>query len=112
MVAMLYTFALMEHMNPDIVDQIIASAKPEHLLVFLADAIYSPTVGFFHEIPLVLLSLGTQHDSVGLAQDLESHILQPYVPRIAHLTSRSFSTVREPMALVLAIDRYVSSKRS
>jgi hypothetical protein len=109
---MLYTFALMEHMNPDIVDQIIASAKPDRLLVFLADAMYSPAVGFFREIPLVLLSLGTQRDSVGMAQDLESHILQPYVPRIAHLTSLGFSTVRDPTALNFTLEKYVYSRLS
>jgi hypothetical protein len=112
MAAILYTFALMEHMNPDIVDQTITSAKPERLLVFLADAMYSTTIGFFHDIPLVLLSLGTQQDSVLVAQDLESHILQPYVPRIAHLTSLSFSTVRDPTALVFTLEKYVYSKIS
>jgi hypothetical protein len=107
MIATLYTFALMEHMNPDIVDQVIASAKPERLLVFLADAIYSPTIGFFHEIPMVLSTVGTLQDSVRIAHDLESHILQPYIPRIANFISRSFAAVREPAALILSIDRYL-----
>jgi hypothetical protein len=100
----------MEHMNPDIVDQVIASATPERLLIFLADAVYAPTTGFFHEIPLVLSTFGTQHDSVGMAHELESHILQPYIPRIANFISRNFAVVREPAALILALDKYLSHR--
>lgn len=107
MIAMLYTFAIMEHVNPDIVDQIIASIKPERLLAFFVDAIYSPTTGFFHEIPLVLSTFGTQKDSVGISHELETHTLQPYIPRIARFISHNFEVVREPGALILALDRYL-----
>ena len=107
--AILYTLALMEHMNPAIPDQLFAFGNPDHLLIFLLDAMYSPTIGFYNDIPIALSSLGRPSDSIRICQDLDSHVLQPYISRISSIISRTFSLVRDPVCLCLALDKYVLS---
>jgi len=108
-VAMLYTLALMEHMNPTIPDQLFAFGNPKHILIFLADAVYSPTIGFFNDVPIALSSLERPSDSVRVVQDLDSHVLQHYIPRISSIISRTFPLVRDPACLFLALDKYILS---
>lgn len=103
---MLYTLALMEHLNPTIIDQLFTFGNTDILLMFLVDAMYSPTTGFFIDIPIALSSLGKPSDSVHVIQDLDSHILQPYIPRISSIISRTFPLLKTPINLSLSLDKY------
>jgi hypothetical protein len=104
--AMLYSLALMKHSNPSIVDQLLALGKTDLLLIFLVDAIYSPTIGFFLDTPVVLGSLGSTSDSLDLVQNLESHILQPHVSHISNIISSTFPLIGNLVWLAQALDRY------
>jgi hypothetical protein len=99
----------MEHMNPMIPDQLFAFGNPEHLLIYVVDVMFSPSVGFFNDVPVALSSLGGPSDSVRIARDLDSHVLQPYIPRISSIISRIFPLVRDPRCLFSALDRYLLS---
>lgn len=103
---MLYTLALMEHLNPAIIDELFTFGQKELLLTFLIDAMYSPTIGFFLDVPITLFSLARQSDSVQMAQNLDSHILTPYLPRISNIISRIFPLIQDPQCLSLALDKY------
>jgi hypothetical protein len=105
MLAMVYTLALMEHMNPQIIDQLLALSKTESLTLFLVDTLYSTTSGFFVEVPAILSLIGT--DSYpSIVQDLDSRIVKPYIPRISGMTARSFSFILDVQCLRLAVDKY------
>jgi hypothetical protein len=106
MIAILYTLTLMEHTNPAIIDELFSFGNKDILLTFLVDAMYSPTIGFFLDVPITISSLGRPSDSVRMAQDLDSHILQSYIPRISSIISRIFPLLRDPTCLVLAVDKY------
>ena len=99
----------MEHMNPTIPDQLFTFGNPEHLLMFLVDAMFSPWIGYFNDVPIALSSLGRPSDSIRIARDLDSHVLQPYLPRISSIISRTFPLVRDPRCLFSALDRYILS---
>jgi hypothetical protein len=96
----------MEHMNPLIIDELLASAKPEPILLFLVDAIYSPSIGFFQDMPEII-SLLHSGDSMTVVREVDSHILQPYIPRISSIINRSFSLVGDPASLILGVDKYI-----
>jgi hypothetical protein len=104
-IAILFTLALMEHNNVAIIDELVAMATPESLVLFLVDALYSPQTGLFHEIPRIMSSLENGPDVFMLAQQFDSHIIQPHIPRIANILSRAFAVTRDPKCLLLALDR-------
>lgn len=103
---MLYSLAVMKHSDPSIVDQLLAVEKADLLLIFLVDAMYSPTIGYFLDIPVVLASLGRTSDSLDLVQNLESHVLQPHISHISSVISNTFPFVGNPVLLTQALDRY------
>ena len=105
MVAILYTLALMEHINPAIIDELFSFGNKDLLLTFLVDAMYSPKIGFFLDIPITLSSLGRPSDSIRMAQNLDSHILQSYIPRISSIISRTFPLLRDPTCMALTVDK-------
>lgn len=96
-------------MNPTIPDQLFAFGNREHLLIFLMDAMFSPLIGFFSDVPIALSSLGKASDSVRVARDLDSHVLQRYIPQISSIIYRTFPLVRDPRYLFSALDRYLLS---
>jgi len=102
---MLFSIALMEHSSPSIVDQFLSMSKPEPLVLFLVDAMYSTQRGLFHEIPRIIKSLESSTDSLALAQQFDSHILQAHIPRLSNIISRAFSAVKDPRYLYLALDK-------
>ena len=87
-------------------DQALSFDKTDLLLVFLVDAMYSTSIGYFNDIPRVLSSLDKQVDFVDLTKDLDSHILQTHVPRISNTISRTFQSSRNPSSLLLSLERY------
>lgn len=95
----------MEHNNPVIVDDLLSMSSPEHLVLFLVDALYSEPTGLFQEIPHIISSLGKGSDVLTQAQQIDSHILQPHIPRISSILSRAFSLVRDPKCLMLGLDK-------
>lgn len=107
MLAMLYSLAVMEHTTHAIIDQMIAFGNIDHFLLFLVDSMYSPDGGFFLDIPRMLASLEGSSDLLTMAQELDSQVLQPYVPRISNTISRTIVLVRSPANLFLALDKYL-----
>ena len=102
----LYSLAVMEQVTPKIVDQLFGFGDVNHLLLFLVNAMYSPDKGFFLDIPRVLSSIGGTSDSLGMAQELDSHILHSHIRRISSIISRTFALVGDPVCLFLALDKY------
>ena len=96
-------------MNPTMPDQLFAFGNPEHLLIFLVDALFSSLIGFFNDVPIALSSLGRASDTLRIVRDLDSHVLQPYIPQISSIISRTFPLVRDPRCLFSAVDRYLLS---
>jgi len=96
----------MEYTNPSIVDQAFSFGKTDRLLVFLVDAMYSPSTGYFSELPHIVSSLDKQVDFVGIIQDLDSHVLQTHIPRISSVISRAFQSTRDRNSLFLALEKY------
>jgi len=107
MLAMLYSLAVMEHTTHAIIDQMIVSGNIDGFLLFLVGAMYSPDGGFFLDIPRMLASLEGPSDLLTMAQELNSQVLQPYVPRISNIISRTFALVRDSASLFLALDEYL-----
>jgi hypothetical protein len=95
----------MDHMNPEIIDQILAFGKPSGLLLFLLSSMFSTSAGYFRDVPTALSSLG-KVDSLPL-QEFETHILQPYTPRLASFISRIVIQVPDPLALLHALEMYL-----
>jgi len=87
-------------------DQAFSFGKIDGLLLFLVDAMYSPSIGYFSDIPQVLPSLDRQVDFVSRVRDLDSHILQTHVPRISNIISRTFQLIRDPSSLFLSLEKY------
>ena len=105
--AILFTLTLMEHINPAIVDDLFSLSPPEHLLMFLVDAMYSPQLGLFQEIPGIITSLENSSDSLDQVQRFDSNILQPHIARISGIISRVFGVTRDSQRLALGIDMYL-----
>lgn len=105
--AILFTLALMEHINPAIVDDLLSLSPPEQLLLFLVDAMYSPQLGLFQEIPRIMTSLENSSNSLDQAQRFDSNILQPYIARISSIISRVFGVTQDSRRLALGIDKYL-----
>jgi hypothetical protein len=95
----------MDHMNPEIIDQVLAFGNPKGLLLFLLDSMFSTSTGYFRDVPTALSSLG-KGDTLQL-QELEIHILQPYTPRIAGFISRVVVQVPDPLVLLHALEMYL-----
>ena len=100
----------MEYTNPSIMDQAFSFGKIDGLLLFLVDAMYSSSIGYFSDIPHVLSSLDRQVDFVSRVRDLDSHILQTHVPRISNVISRTFQLTRDPSSLFLSLEKYSFTK--
>jgi len=101
----------MEHMNPLIIDHIVSFGNPNALLLFLVASMFSPSNGFFRDLPMALAALGNPVENVPLIQEFETHILQPYVPRIGGYLSRVIISVRDPIALLQATEMYPVGQR-
>jgi len=100
----------MDYTNRSIMDQIFSFGKIDGLLLFLVDAMYSSSVGYFSDIPNVLSSLDRQVDFVSLLQNLDSHILQTHIPRISNIISRTFQLTRDQSSLFLSLEKYGFSR--
>jgi hypothetical protein len=103
---MLFTLALMEHLNPKTTDALIATGQTDLLLSFFVNGLYSPEIGLFHDLPKIIASLQTSADSLSMAQAYDSHVLLPNISRISNILSRVFAAVRHPQSLVLGLDAY------
>lgn len=97
----------MDHMNPEIIDQILAFGNPTGLLLFLLQSIFSTSTGYFRDVPTALSCLG-KADTLQLLE-LETHILQPYTPRIASFISRVVVQVPDLLILLHALEMYLLS---
>ena len=102
----MYTLALMEHTNPLIIDKILSFRNLNALLLFLIASMFSPSNGFFRDLPIALSALGNPNDTLPFVQEFHTHILQPYIPRIAGYISRVIIPVRDPLALLQATETY------
>jgi hypothetical protein len=109
---MMFSLALMDHMNSGIIASLLSAGDPEATLLFLVSGMYSPASGLFRYIPNIMSSLQTSQDSLSLAQSFTSNILQPYVASISNITSRVFAAIRHPQALILGLDMYISPRHS
>jgi len=98
----------MEHMNPIVIDEMFRFGNTDELLVFLVDAMYSPLMGYFADIPFAMSSLSRRADSIEIIRDLDSHIIQNYNPRLSNIISRTFSLNRNPSILFSALEQYPS----
>lgn len=104
MEAILYTLAFKEHMNPAIINRIVSFGNPNRLLLFLVTAMFCPSNGFFRDLPVAFSSLGKPADTLPLIQEFDSHILQPYIPRLANLISQIANRVQDPLVLLQATE--------
>ena len=98
-------------MNPLIIDHIVSFRNPNALLLFLVTSMFSPSNGFFRDLPIALSALGDPGDTLPLIHEFETHVLQPYVPRIASYLSRVIISVRDPIALLQATEMYHVGQR-
>jgi len=105
----LYSLALMEHIAPPLVDQLITSGKAE-LLLFLVEGMFSPIIGFFSNLPHALASTQNRDNSMQLIQDFDSHVLQPHISRISHIIATAASRVNDVSCLSVILDTYVRFK--
>lgn len=95
----------MDHMNPEVVDQILAFGNPSGLLLFLLNSIFSTSSGYFCDVPTALSCMG-KADTLPL-REFETHILQRYTPRIATIISLVVIQVPDPVVLLHALQMYV-----
>jgi len=102
---MLYSLALMEHTTTAITENLLRAATPEKLLLYLADAFYSPISGVFVDLPVILTAIGTQTDTLSMVQQLDTRLIQPYTPRLANIMSRAFTAVSNVQVFNLALDK-------